>query len=383
MQVPNDNNDEYYRKYRMYKRKYIELKLYHQFAYQNYSNYDINNLEGGLWPFTSKPKSTPTSNQPTKAVVYAKVAPADIKNVGGKERKSTKFPSFYTFLRWTYRGVKFGTSATGTVVSLGEGGDTLPDLVFLMMDLGFLSANLASLMIVNPEVKPYMEAIFKIPWTGNPAETREQVLELLAQIKTDPQAEEIINTMCMKFQSIIDTLAAVFGSSVAVFIPDDAGVSRLVLETTISEASRYANQIPYVTASTAFGVIPQSAKDILTDKKKLVKFLTSVISFIKNLFPTSEGTFIQNLQKNVKRIALSSVVLLVSVIPGGIFFTGPILTGTILANFLVSSGMTGDQVIKMINYYVEPNINGFADLILKSMSLTFCALTFLEHCGQG
>jgi len=175
----------------------------------------------------------------------------------------------------------------------------------------------------------------------------------------------------------MDTLAAVFASLIAVFIPSDAGVARLVIENVISTGASYAGKAPYEFLAYIFTSLSQKAQDVVNDKKKLKEFLVGIMSFIKEVVPTTDESRWSLLKKKIKR-GLSLGLL--PIIPGGIFVAPIAATKAVKASVLETKQYTGAKVVNTINEYIEPNIESFVDLAHQTFVLVFAVTTLIKEC---
>jgi Rieske Fe-S protein len=303
--------------------------------------------------------------------------------------------SMKSLLRYLYQGVKFGSSATGTVVSVEVGGwgDTIPDIIFLVVDASVLAGSLAQMVKVGG---PWAKRIYDIDWTPEgPDGIRKDMNKILAEIEAQPDAVEIYSKICGAYKDILNTLAAVFASTLAVFIPDDAGLTRLAVENAITVLAPYLGKAPFEVLKWAYNLVPDKLTVYLHDPEKMKELLMSIFSLVMDLFPRKDDKFWTKAKKNVKRIALGGAVAgyAYGITLGSSIILGPVgvLTATLTgpfaisgfqgANIALSFGVTGEMVVQLFEKYVVPHVDFYAALIQKVMPLTFATVLLIERCN--
>lgn len=284
-------------------------------------------------------------------------------------------------VKTVYRTFKLGVTVSTTVITLGQGGDAIPDFIFLGMDTLFLMENLKFLLDAGI-VLPYMEKLYNIEWTGNTDKLKEDTLVVLNSVKNNSDSKKIYGEMCYRYISILDSLGAVFGSSITLFIPDDMGVTRVAIESIIINGWKILGRNPFLLLSKIYNFLPQQGRDILSNKEKLVEFISILVGIVKNMFPSNKDTFLKTVKKNVKRyLVINAAYVLLLLVPFGMFIAGPVLTTATILSILATTPLTGELIIKLIDMYIVPYIDLYADVILKSIGLTFIAMIVLQNCN--
>jgi hypothetical protein len=299
-----------------------------------------------------------------------------------------KRSDFKRFLRWVYSSMKLTVSAGATVASLGAGGDTIPDIIFLIMDVSFLVSNIASIIKLGSDISQWIVMIFSDKpgynrWTGKPEDVKTFMeTKIFPSIEQNPQATAIYSKLCAEFIGIIDNIAAAFGSLISTFIPDDAGIARFAIESVIMTMASYSG--PYDFLAKAYNKIPAGGREILGDEQKLKEFILNIIGYMRNLFPAKGDTFSKTMKKNFKRYAWSYLIfIVVSILPGGILISGPLFSTLTVGNVLTSTNLTGQSVINIIDKHILPNIDTYVQLIRVILSVTFAISVLVEKCTQG
>ena len=358
----------YQYKYEKYRQKYQMLK-YNKFISE--AEKEINSQTGGFnLPFRSKGNGV------------GKIDLDNIKSLSGQPRLSSQHKNFRKFLKWAYRGLKLGTSAAATGLSMGAAGDTIPDIIFLMLDTSFLTANIRQLAYIGKDVYPYVKYMMAIPWEGDPEKVRVHMEQMFIAIDNDPNAKEIYGHLCLSFSQILDTLAAVVGSAITTFIPDDAGVTRFAIETVIADGRVVAGRSPYDFLKWGYSKIPEKGRALLGDKEKFVDFFLHIIAYVRNLMPNKKDSFWTKVKKNLKRIGMSTLLTYgLFLVPGGILLFGPVMSAQLVGNVMISFGLSDKVVSDLFDNHIIPYVPKYVYLIQRSIMLSFATLILLQHCG--
>lgn len=297
-------------------------------------------------------KTCPQLNTEQKREVY--------KQLSANSKTGTKM--FKTFVK----GLKFTTSAVGTIVSFGAAGDTIPDLIFLLMDTGILSANINKFAKGTAVTTKYLNRIMKIKWDGNPENILFDMQPILEDIRMDPNSEEIMDELCGKFVDLVDSIAAIVGSLLATFIPSDAGITRLTVEETISQTIKSGSANSFQGLSNIYNTIPKNGKDTLKDTKKMEKLLYDVIEYIRSVIPGDEKNLKDWFSKKGRALF----------VPGGLFLNivAESPGGRILG--------LNKQFNNIIDNQLIPNVPTFVKLIHKALVLMFASALVLQECNN-
>ena len=278
-------------------------------------------------------------------------------------------------IRLLYRGTKFSAGLAGTVLSLGAGGDTIPDIIFLIADTNILASHLNSLYETGSNT---LKLISKNKWEGDPEKVKSEMIVIFDSIDMNPNAKAIYKDLCESYKKILDDMAAMISSLIAALIPDDAGIGRTMIEQIILTSFQQASKHPYNSMTVIFNKLPPASRNLLVNKSNLKNFLLQVINYVTNLFPSKDKTWKENLKANIKRHGFTYLITIF--IPGSIFLTGPLLMVNV-ANTVASSGIMGDQIIHFIENEVKPNIDNYVELIYRMIPLMFAMLLLVEKCN--
>lgn len=292
-------------------------------------------------------KQTPQLNSEQTKAVYTQLSNSAINTI------------FKTFIK----GVKFSGSAAGTVVSAGAAGDTIPDLIFVLMDVGILSANINKFTKGTKLTQQYIDDLMKIKWTGNPDDIKDKVQNIVDDIIEDPNGLEVMNKLCFKFEDVTDSLAAIVASLLAVFIPSDAGFTRLAVEEIISRSIRSGSANSFETLKGVYKTIPKKGRDTLDSKVKLKKLLNDILKYYKKVAIAKDETW-GEWATNTKNSLF---------IPGGLWLRT--VQQTPAGRLLDYSGK-----FESIIDNTGSNIPLFVNLIHTALVLVFAASVMLQNC---
>ena len=114
----------------------------------------------------------------------------------------------------------FAKISKGTVVSFGGGGDSIADAIFTVADSALLASQVARILLVQGPARDWIRKIYQIEWNGDPYAVKKVVDQIFDEIEADSDATAIKEQMCEVFSSIMDQVAALFGSLLSLFIPE-------------------------------------------------------------------------------------------------------------------------------------------------------------------
>ena len=245
--------------------------------------------------------------------------------------------AFKTFIK----GVKFTTSAAGTIGSLGTGGDTIPDLIFLIMDTGFMIDSFNR--FTN---NPYALEVSSIEWS-DPKNIIDDTLDMLSEFP-----DEGIQELHDSYVDFTDSIVAIIANVVALLIPNDAGFGRLIVEELISGIITNSD---FESLNNFWESLGDEVRGWLLDPSKLANLLYYIVDTIRSVLPNkSQGV--------MKR---HSKTLLYGLIP----IVGPALMTSRVAADVVNFGKYLDDI--------EDSIPDFVHLVQVSFVLLF-AMTTIE-----
>ncbi len=304
-----------------------------------------------------------------------------LNNVSGKPRVTVEQRSSYKkFLQWAYRSFKVMAGTTATIISFGAAGDTLTDTTFLIIDTAFLTSNVGSLFITEFEsTKKWITDIYNIEWTGNPENVKSDTELILDNISKNQNAVEVYGEICNKYLTIIDSIAAMFGSLIAALIPDDGGASRIIIELIISQGMTFIGQTPFIALKSIYDSIPSILQEILKTKKNLSAFFLQMLSYLKALVPSKNDTVWERVKKFGKRTGFLSLFY---IIPGVNLLVFPLMPVINITSIASEINLVNEQIHKFIDSMIAPHADKYAELILKIIPMVFATTIIFERCGN-
>ena len=94
--------------------------------------------------------------------------------------------------------------------------------------------------IVNQST--YAKQLFEITFEQGPEQVKVETLKVVNQMIADKQIDQL-QVLCRLFQSILGTIANIFGDWISTFIPDDAGLTGMTISMIVSSAPQQAYQL--------------------------------------------------------------------------------------------------------------------------------------------
>lgn len=325
----------------------------------------------------------------SKQAMCQAISTALVQRLGHRDLKSgaqvtkTKSRQVYkTFLKWLYRGFKVLLGTAGTVVSFGAGGDTIPDVLFTIVDAGVLAGRIGSVLNLTRGqgiARQYVETVYNLKWDGDPALVKSQMDQLFSIIDRREGAEEaakVYAVLCEKYLNILDSFAALLGSLVSTMIPDDAGAARLFIETLLTGGLKKGGTAPFTTMSKVFSKIPPAGREILSTPDNFKEWLVRVVYYAQDQLPNPDDPFWKRAWKHVKRGGAQH--LLLPLIPGGAL----IMPAASVANLVVENPQVALQVRQLIDEKVVPNLDTYVALVMRALPMAFAVTILLEKCSE-
>jgi len=310
------------------------------------------------------------------------------KNVTKKKYSRSQYKQL---LRYLFTGAKVVVSGAADVVTLGASGNTITDLLFSVIDVGLLINSIASVIKAAGPASKYLTMIYDIPWTGDPNSIRDEMSNILQMVEDDPDAAVVKEKMCDAFTTIIQNVAAFFGSLISAFIPDSFGIPRVLIEGIIARGKSYAGKGPYEALVYIYSKLPKAARDSLKDKESIQKLITAIVSALKGTLPDPNDPFFTRFKKHISRSAIqhlgnSSFVLstlyaysfftVVPLVPGGLLFMPALSTANVLLENKDFAAAAGN----LIERRVVPNIPLYALTATRVLTLSFAAPLVFSRC---
>lgn len=288
-------------------------------------------------------------------------------------------------IRKLFQVVRVGGSAGGTVISGGTFGDGVIELVLMLLPAAKLGVDVGILAATSS----YAEDLTKIDFEGGPRIVELKLSKIMRRMRKDPRAKTVIRDLCMKFLSIIDSIAVTFGQIISAFIPNDFSISGIVVEEIIAAAAKDS----YLLLRIFYDELPHFVTDILQSKENMIKFINQIIDL---LVKNPDDSFWQQIGRGTLRSAL--ITTATSAGAGASLVTGVVLlplfpvflviamgigiggASVQAGNIAYTAGVGDAQLMMLLDTQLRPRIPALVDVISSSLALGFISLKVLEEC---
>ena len=280
-------------------------------------------------------------------------------------------------LRRAFQLVRIGGSTGGVIASGGFAGDTIVDIILLLLPVAKLGVDVSIVGATSAEARQ----LVLIDFEGGPSAVEKRTETILTQLKQNPRAQDLLKELCIQFEGILGDVASTFGQIVTAFIPDDFGLAGTAAEEIIVTAGGEA----YPLLRAFYDKMPELARNLLQDKKKLVRFINTML----DLLVKKDEKWWQRLGRGGLRSGLISAASLAAlgVAIGSTVLFPPALpmviavgAGAQAGNLLFTAGVGDETTRKLIDKVLRPRIPILVEIISRSMALGFVTLRILNEC---
>jgi hypothetical protein len=279
-------------------------------------------------------------------------------------------------LRRVFQLIRIGGATGGVIASLGFGGDTIVDIILLLLPVAKLGVDLAW-----AAKNPLAKKLVTIDFEGGLDAVEAKTEKILADIQKDKEAKRILKQLCVEFQGILGSVSSTFGQIVTAFIPDDFGLAGTAAEEIIVTAG--SDSYPLLRAF--YDKMPELARELLENKKKLAKFINTVL----DLLVKKDEKWWQQLARGGVRGGLISAASLAGlgialgstvVFPPALPIVIAVGAGAQAGNLLFTAGIGDDTTRKLVDEVLRPRIPISVEVISRSVALAFVTLRVLAEC---
>ncbi|AYV77250.1 MAG: DnaJ domain protein [Barrevirus sp.] len=326
----------------------------------------------------------------------------NLKNVSGKKNPRIQIPKrsgYRKFFKWAFRGFKVVVGTAALIVSLGASGDTLTDILFLIIDVAFLVYNVGSILILTVEqasATKWITDIYNLEWIGSPDDIKNKMIvifkevdeqdeqvgqvdgQVVKQVGGQSAASQIYGVICDKYMTVLDSFAAMFASLISTMIPEDPGVIRIIIELIISEGMMYLGKSPFEALKWIYNKIPKALTEVLMNQKNLSKFFFDMLIYLKGLLPSKDDTTWQRVKKHGTRSLLLNLTVLV---PGVNIVTMPLMPVLMAGNVLAENSLVAEEVSQFIDSHIAPHCDSYAALIMRIIPMVFATTLIFSRCA--
>lgn len=349
----------------------------------------------GLWSAIFGTSETSTKEIQTKKEIKAK--PSEIKAVTNAVKKiSSKSVkkikpltpvldpvltaalkrALDSVLRRVFQLIRIGGSTGGVVASLGLGGDTIVDIILLLLPVAKLGVDVAW-----AAQNPIAKKLVTIDFDGGPQAVEAKTDKILKQLNQDANSKQALKELCVQFEGILGSVSSTFGQIVTAFIPDDFGLAGTAGE----EIIMTAGSASYPLLRAFYEKMPKISRELLEDKKNLAKFINTVLDL---LIKKDEKWWQRLARGGLRSGAMSAATLAgLGIAVGSTVLFPPALpiviavgAGAQAGNLLFTAGIGDDTTRKLVDEILRPRIPMSAEVISRSMALAFVTLRVLASC---
>lgn len=177
-------------------------------------------------------------------------------------------------IKWLLQTTKIGAEAAAVVATGGAGGDTAIDMITVALDTADLATDMASQQ--NRALLDLMNLDFK----QGPPSIEARINQLRREGAFTPQIIDQLDKLSIR-------VSAVFADWIAVFVPDDAGVTGIF----VNEILNAATTRTYDVLCGMFYLMPRSHQEMFTNPAKLEDSIHLIIGTLRNAIKPKTGTF--------------------------------------------------------------------------------------------
>lgn len=237
----------------------------------------------------------------------------------GKNSAGTVRTALKVILRNAKNALVSGAAGIAALGSLGAGGDTIVEVLALMLDAGMYLGELAMIFLEDPsEFAPVLREIWRINFRDGVNGVRD------AMIRIYNDAGDSVKKMAAYIRGImmntIDWILGLFGRVLSAVIPDDAAVAGWVLSETLIGAIRLAaNNVFWILNSAYNNVVPNAVHAVLQNPEQMRDTIVRVINLVREyLMSKDDDTWAAATAKTLGRQALVNVAAFGAVVVGTI-----------------------------------------------------------------
>lgn len=287
-------------------------------------------------------------------VADAKLGGADI--VGSADMNQI----FRMGLRQAKNLLQISLSSGATVASLGAGGDTVVDALFLVFSSAQMLADLG-IFLYNSSAE--VVQLSGVGFVGGPVGAAQRAMAIHTSYPPDQQAAAksiIINN----FQSLLE----VGGAILSTFIPDDGGFIAVGASWLGSIGGAVGTTVWHNALVGIYSLIPQALREYIEDPVKLSDFLSSILDGAAKIVNSD-----QNIWTNAKQ--MWSEVSWKTKLAAVVF--PPILSSHVA---LTVAGQTeyGRKAVNMVIDNVRPHIADTVKLVHMVLGLLFSSSVIIS-----
>lgn len=283
--------------------------------------------------------------------------------------------------------VHVGAGTTAAVASLGMGGDTIVDILFIALSAAEMMATItqfiygmatASVSGEDGQKTNLIAEISRLGFATGPMGVANSVRDLLKRV---PNLVEICSYMTSAFDQIISIAMTVLSA----FIPDDAG--------TISVAGAYGGKLVtaavgsplwYASIIGIFELIPAQLRKYVTQPEELRGLFLRIIEFVQTTVLSADKTFLQKMSMFAAG-ATASGLAASSVLVG--FMAPPIAAAGLTTSLAIQTANvaiatdSGRKYLRDVLEDVKPNLDVAVDVVFTSLPLLFGCAIVLQQCA--
>ncbi|MHB1952667.1 MAG: hypothetical protein ACYCOU_02875 [Sulfobacillus sp.] len=284
-----------------------------------------------------------------------------IRQTPGKYQSKPVFNSREaTAMRWIINTATVTVGLASVVVSGGAGGDEVVKIVTATVNsAAFIDA--LSEIVTSARSSDYLKDILAINFSRGPVGVDQAVLALLRQMVSEG-LESDLQPLCQVLSELMNRVASVFGDWVSSFIPDDAGITGVVLQEILLNLKSNA----YYLILDHYHDLPDAVQELFENPAKMQAFLEDLLKTSQDLFQGgNESWGVSGFAHRFLHQELSQVPVLG-------FFAGS----------YAGQSISKDLFAKMDKVFA-PDIPAAVKVIDTVVPLVFAILAVNRYCGVG
>lgn len=281
--------------------------------------------------------------------------------------------------------VSAGTAAT--IASVGMGGDTIVDVLFIVMSAAEMMATITQFIYglgtaavtVGGKSTNLIAEISRLGFSRGPLGVSTEVRALLAQV---PNLAQICGYLTSAFDQIISIAMTVLSA----FIPDDAGI--------IAVAGSYGGKLAtaavgspiwYAAIIGIFELIPASLRKYVTQPEELRKLFLRIIEFVQNTVLSANKTMLEKMSMFAAG-ATASGLAASSVLVG--FMAPPVAAAGLTTSLAIQTANvalatdSGRKYLREVLDDLKPNLDVAVNVVFTSLPLLFGCAVILQECAS-
>jgi hypothetical protein len=304
-------------------------------------------------------------------------------------------------IRVALQGTKLATNAGINIGTFDLPFDTIADAVFAALDAAvFVGTTLKRVfdVFIASDAKQLFTVLTS--FSGGPEAVAAGIDTVLRKLAAESErGAAAVTALVDKLVGVWDTLvegaAPLVASLLAVVVPSDFGVARVLCENFILGAKKLLLSSggvfrPFDVLAGLFNALPNIAREFLMSKQRIGDMLRGFVHLARKLLPAPQASLTKRLGAAVARNAVGTAILAPLVVVGAVVFMPivPIIAaGAAVATAgnvaIALSPAVSNAVTTIIDEQVEPRVDILADAMQTCMALVYGLLYVMQTRGSA